>query len=193
MGRNWFILAALVVVCASGAWVSPAWAGATGTTSVSIRPGDGSYHVGDRIAVEVWLEDVSDIYGADVQLSFDPTRLAVLDANASQAGVQVMPRADLLHPDFIVHQQADNTAGTIWYAATQLNPRLPVSGSGPLFSFSMEVLAPGATRVEVMDQMLSSRDGERIEAKPIGARYSIAGPDGIVQRVFSPLVMVSAH
>lgn len=191
--RCWLACVVLIAVGLFGAWSSSAQIRAGGPTFVRVKPADGNYRVGDQFDVEVWVEDVSSLYGADVQLSFDPTRLAVLDANASLPGVQVAPQPDLLVPDFVVRREADNVTGTVWYAATQLNPRPPASGSGPLFSFAFEVLARGTTMLVVQDCTLSTRDGEPISASATGAQFSLVGQDDIYLRLFLPLVMVSVH
>ena len=68
-----------------------------------------------------------------MRAKFDPAVLEVVDANPAQDGVQIVP-GSFLKPDFVVRSLADNAAGTIWYASTQVSPTLPVSGTGVLFS-----------------------------------------------------------
>jgi hypothetical protein len=155
---------------------------------VRVLPAEGHFSVGHDFQVEVWVENVSGLYGADVQLSFDPTLLAVLDANPAQPGVQVMPRADLLAPDLVVRRDADNGAGTVWYAVTQLNPRLPASGSGALFSFTARALAPGRSAVVVTEQTLNTQDGMPMPAEAFGAVYDFSPQQEL--RVLLPLVLV---
>jgi hypothetical protein len=99
--------------------------GAALQTTLSLDPEQGAYHPGDRFTVDVYLADVVDLYGADVQLAFDPALFAVVDANPAIPGVQITARSDLLWPDLAIKREADNSAGTIWYAVTQLNPRPP--------------------------------------------------------------------
>jgi hypothetical protein len=140
---------------------------------VAVYPADGSYAVGTLIDVEVWVEDVVNLYGVDIRLAFDPTRLQVLDANPDLPGVQVQPRDDILSPDFIIRREADNDAGTVWYAVTQINPSPPVSGSGALFSFSFETIGAGTTEVIVTNYQLADPNGMIIPAQPSGAVYEI--------------------
>lgn len=142
---------------------------------VAVYPADGSYEVGALIDVEVWVEDVANLYGVDIRLAFDPTRLQVLDANPDLPGVQVQPRDDILSPDFIIRREADNDAGTVWYAVTQINPSPPASGSGALFSFSFETIGAGITEVIVTNYQLADPNGMIIPAQPSGAVYEIAG------------------
>ena len=154
---------------------------------VRVLPAEGSYRAGQEIAVEVWVEDVANLYGANVHLVFDTTRLRVLDANPSLPGVQVMPRDDLLSSDLVIHREADNEAGTIWYAVTQLNPSEPVSGSGALFSFNFQTLATGLGLVNIQQHTLATRDGDVIPADAEGACYLISGR----QTVLLPLIVVN--
>jgi hypothetical protein len=142
---------------------------------VVVRPPIGSYQVGDTIAVEVWVEDVVDLYGVDVRLAFDASRLQVVDADPGLPGVQVQPRPDFLTPNFVIKREADNEAGVVWYAVTQVNPSPPVSGSGVLFSFTFETIAPGETAVAVTNYQLADQKGLILPAQPRGASYQIGG------------------
>jgi len=159
-------------------------ASAAGETRVRVRPGAGSYQAGQQIAVEVFVEDVADLYGADVQLAFDATRLVVLDANPSKPGVQVQPRDDLLSPDLVLSADADNVAGTVRYVMTQLNPSQPVSGSGVLFSLTLEASAEGPATVAIQQLTLTDRDGIVIPATAQDAAYWV----GTLLKVYLPRV-----
>ena len=160
-------------------------AGAATDTWVRVLPPGGAYFEGDPIAVEVWIEDVVALYGADVRLAFDANRLAVLDANPSLPGVQVVPHDDLLSPDLVIRNEADNQAGTVWYAVTQISPSPPVTGTGVLFSFTFQALYAGEALVEISYERLSTIDGTEIPASSAGAAYLIEGP----YRRFLPLVL----
>jgi hypothetical protein len=142
-------------------------------TWVVVYPTTGSYEVGDTIAVEVWVEDVTNFYGADIRLAFNPNLLQVQDADPNMPGVQVQPRPDILSPDFVIRREADNVAGTVWYAATQVNPTPPASGSGALFSFSFQTIAEGLAEVTVTSYQLADASGTGIPAQASGAVYQI--------------------
>ncbi len=163
-------------------------AGAATDTWVRVLPSSGTYSEGEQIAVEVWIEDVVALYGADVRLAFDAGRLAVLDADPSLPGVQVVPGYDLLSPDLVIRNEADNQAGTVWYAATQINPSPPVTGTGVLFSLTFQTLYAGEAPVEVSYERLSTIDGTEIPASSAGAVYLVEGP----YRRFLPSVL-SGH
>lgn len=163
----------------------------TVTAALRVVPAAGSYLVGETIFVEVWVEDVVDLYAVDIKLAFDAGRLQVQDADPNVAGVQVIPRDDLLSPDLIVRREADNGAGTVWYAVTQLNPQEPVSGSGALFAFTFETVMPGTAAVTVTEMTLSTRDGKIIPANAYGAAYELTGGGGESYKLFLPVVLRS--
>lgn len=162
-------------------------AGAAADTWVRVLPPGGTYTEGEPIAVEILIEDVAALYGADVRLAFDAGRLAVLDANPSLPGVQVVPSDDLLFPDLIIRNEADNEAGIVWYAATQISPRPPVTGTGVLFSCTFQALYAGEAPVEISYARLSTIDGDDIPASTAGAIYLVEGP----YRRFLPLALSS--
>lgn len=147
-------------------------------TLIEIRPASGAYDPGDEIEVQVWVVDVVDLYAADVQLSFDPAELAVIDA-------EVTPVNDLLQPDFVVRELADNQTGLVWYAATQLNPTEPATGSGALFTFTFEVLSDGISDVIISEQILATRNADIIPATLQNARYLLGD---VTFQIFAPII-----
>lgn len=108
---------------------------AQSTTQPTVRPDPAAITAtqGQTVTVNFVVEGIANLYGADVRGQFDPALLEVVDANPAAADVQIQPGA-FLKPDFVVRQVADNAAGTIWYASTQVSPTLPVSGTGALFT-----------------------------------------------------------
>ena len=143
------------------------WAGAqalqpTIDPLVRIAPQTYTGDAGDVVAVEVWVDDVVDLYGADIQIAFTPGALEVLDANPSLPGVQVTVRSDFLQPDLLLHREADNLAGVIWYAAAQMYPTEPVSGSGVLFEFEMRINQDGIYPITFSSTQLAGPGGVEI-------------------------------
>jgi hypothetical protein len=168
-----------VVLLALGMGPALPRAGADGQTVVRVLPPRGTYPLDVDIPVELWVDDVEGLYGVDIQLSFDPSRVAVVEA-------QVVPGYDLLWPDLIVINKVDNNTGTIQYVAVQLNPRPPASGSGALFSFTCHTLSAGSAETSITAADLSDIDGMLIDRTTEDARYWL----GDLQ-IFLPLVMRS--
>lgn len=149
--------------------------GPAAPTLVSVHPASGVIRRGEIVRVEVWVENVSELYGADIQLQFDPLDFRVIDANPGLDGVQIKLRSDLLQAGFVIHKEADNQAGTIWYANSQSNPAPPASGSGALFEFFMIAQGEGASALAISSQQLSDRSGTPIPAEGQGAAYELQG------------------
>lgn len=190
------LLSALLIVLV----IAPltVWA-ADGDQTVEVRLRDtqaagGGALMGEELTVEVWVSNVANLYGADIRLQFDNTRLMVLDADTALPGVQIQPLGDLLAPDFVVRQVANNKLGTIWYAVTQLNPRPAAAGSGPLFSFTVVTTGAGLGQIDVVQQLLITRDLQVIDAATVGAQVDVRADASQTQttpRVRLPVVVVA--
>lgn len=90
--------------------------------------------------VTVRISDVVDLYGGDVLVTFNPALLEVVELRDASDGI-----ADpaLTPPLFTPRKTFDNTAGTVRYAATQLNPTPAFSGSGNLVVIRFRARAEG--------------------------------------------------
>jgi hypothetical protein len=119
-----------------------------------------------QLAVDVIAENVTDMYGAEFRLKYDPTKLAVADVNANQEGVQIAP-GSLLSPDsgFIVANDVNEAEGSIVFAMTLLNPAPPVSGSGPLARVTLNVLQEGSSTIDVERAKLVAFDLQTIPSQ----------------------------
>lgn len=125
-------------------------------------PEQATVGAGQTAAVEVWAENVTDLYGLDMHLSFDPTAVRIVDADPAAEGIQVRP-GDLLQPDLVIRNTADNDRGTLWFALTQINPSPEVSGSGVVCVILFEGLKLGATSpLTVVEATLATRSGQAL-------------------------------
>lgn len=166
--------------------------------STVVRPNPllASAAVGDSLVVTLYVQEVQNLYGADVRLSFDPTVLEVRDDDPSVPGVQIRPLTDFLKPDFVVKAKACNVvdpadpdcavAGRVGYVATQVNPSLPASGSGPLAAVTFKRLQAGGTSLTMDRVELADRDGNAISAATLNGRVVMPGS---LHWCYLPLVM----
>ena len=134
---------------------------AQGSTTILIHEPSSNVNVGDTVTVDIKIESVTDLYGVDVRLSFDPALLEVQDAEPGTTGVQIQKGA-FPAPECVIKNEADNSAGTIWYAVSQMNPTEPVSGAGVVASITFKGLAEGTSSVDFTYHKLVERDGEPI-------------------------------
>ena len=130
--------------------------------TVSVGAGVLSLAPGETLPVSVKIADIQNVYGFEMEFKFDPSVVQVVDADPNAPGVQLLP-GDFLSSDLIVRNSANNAAGAIQYAVTQLNPSVPKSGSGTLFTLNIEAGTAGKSgRIEVVKALFATRDGELI-------------------------------
>jgi len=134
----------------------------------------------ETVQVQVWINTVSDLYGADVRLSFDPSVLEVVDYNPGTPGViELEPGGFLQPPLWTILNSADNVAGTNPVRGVPVEPHPPVNGSGVLFIVRFRART-GATLSPLLFTYtrLSNRDGEEILASSIDGTAATVPPAG---------------
>jgi hypothetical protein len=104
-------------------------------------------------------ENVTNLYGLEVHLKYDPAVLEAQDVKADQEGVQIEPGA-LLSVDngFVVANQVNPAEGKITYAITLLNPAPPVNGNGPVARISFNLLQNTPSTIEIERAQLIAFD-----------------------------------
>lgn len=164
------LLSLLVVLAVAGYVVTgTAFAAPSrqGETLVSIQPAAQTIQVGETTTVDVQIQNVDNLFGIDLRLTFDPSIVNVVDSNPLVPGEQVEPGAFLDISEgkgFVVDNSADNTTGEIAYIATLLSPASPVSGSGTLIRITFEGVAEGTSPVTLESVLLSDAKAEQIPA-----------------------------
>jgi hypothetical protein len=118
---------------------------------------------GEQGVMAIRVESVESLYGAEIHLTFDPAMLEVVDADAAAPGIQVKP-GDLLKDGFAAVNKADNAAGKIDFAATLLNPAMPVSGSGNVATVTFRAKANGSSALKIVSALLASKDAKEIKS-----------------------------
>ena len=121
-------------------------------------------HAGQQLSVSLYVENVSELYGVELQLNFNPAIAHVVDADPGTPGVQIQPLGSFLSPDFVVRRSADNVTGIIQYAATQVSPQPPVSGSGAVAAVTFQAVSNGTFSMPFTDAVLVDIDGTTIPA-----------------------------
>jgi hypothetical protein len=152
----------------AGVWLDPA--------TLDLAPGD----VG---TLDIRVENVARLAGAEVHLAFDPVLLEVVDAEPSAEGTQIA-HGDFLSPDFVAQNDADQRVGTVDYAIACLPADKEVSGSGVLARVTVRALAEGETLVPVNGVLLADSDGQPISVETESGVVVIRRPGP------SPVVLV---
>jgi hypothetical protein len=156
--------------------LAPAGALADSGATIRFSPSSTTAYVGDTVNVDLRLNDVSDLYGAEVHISFDPARLQVLDDDAGSTGIQILPGSMFpkSNPSYIVLNQADNAAGTIDFAITLLAPESPLVGSGTLATVRFAARMEGAAQLDWTSTQLADDLGSPIAHTAMDGQITIS-------------------
>ena len=118
------------------------------------------------------LENAQEVYGIDLRLKYDPAVIEVLDADPAKEGVQAAP-GPFLKPDFVVRNTADNTAGTLQYVITQVNPTSPASGTGVVLAFQVRGRQAGETPISFESVVMADRRGQTLAVTPASGTIKV--------------------
>ena len=130
------------------------------------------------VPVTVRINDVTNLYGADVIVSFDPTILEVVDADGNSGnGIQVENAGMLSGRIFVARNEANNTTGTARYAVTLLNPAPPVTGSGDFIRIYFRAKAAGTSPLHFSYFKLAETGGVEIPSTAVDGSAITTAPN----------------
>jgi hypothetical protein len=150
-----------------------------------LNPASSTTAVGGTRDIMVQLENVANVFGAEIALSFDPTILAVVDADPGTPGVQIFT-GSCPAPDFVLTNEADNSLGTIGYILTQLSPTPPCDG-GKVATIRFVCLTEGIGQVAFTSYVVSDDDYNEIPVFPQGA--SLTCSPSFDHLLYLPLIL----
>ncbi len=115
------------------------------------------------LVVTIQVADVVNLYGADLQLQFDPAQLRVRDENPRLDDIQIAP-GPLLDFDnrFVVKNGVARETGLINFVFTLLSPAPPIRGEGILSTITFEIIERGPYSIEVVKAQLVSSQSEAL-------------------------------
>lgn len=148
-------------------------------TQVIVYPASQSIALGGMATVEIRVQNVTNLYGVDLRLSFDKTKLEVQDANPTAPGIQVAP-GGFLDPfqGFLQNNTADNTAGTVQYVYTLVGSTAPAAtGTGTLISIQFKGIAAGTGNISFTATTLVNSSAAPITHTTTGGSITVvSGP-----------------
>jgi PKD repeat protein len=158
------------------------------TTCALIRlaPTTQTVGVGQTVAVEIRVDGVSNLYGVDLQLSFDYTRVQVVDDDVAAPGIQITP-GPFLPPGsgFIQNNSANNSTGVIRYVFTLQNPAPAVTGSGLLATIHFRGLSTGTANLAFTLGQLVDRYGQQLCSTTQGGSLEVVITTGSINGTVS--------
>lgn len=164
----WPLLALALLV-----WGAPADA-QTGAAVLRVEPESLSLAAGETQTVAIVIQDAAEVYGIDVRAAFDPALIEVVDADPTRQGVQMTAGVFPL-PDFVALNLADNAAGALRYAVTQVNPTPPATGGGVVFSFQVRGRANGVSPLRLVLVEMANRSGELLSVTTDDGAITVTG------------------
>lgn len=158
----------LVAVFMAGLLAAPALVDTSQaqTGIVSVDPPSQEVSEGNTGFVDIRSDGLTNIYGAQFTLSFDPTYLEVVDADAELAGVQIAT-GTCPAPNYMGINLADNTVGTVDYGASQVSPTEPCNGgviaTAEFYCKILNNVEPVTVPITIVESIVSDIDGEALE------------------------------
>jgi hypothetical protein len=141
-----------------------------------------------EVAVDVTAAGVRDVWGAELHLKFDPSKVEVVDAQ-DRPGVQI-EAGDAWNTGgtaWIAVNEVDSTSGTISYVASRLKPSEPLSGNVVLATIRLRLLDGATAENAVWLAQVTLADSK---AQPVDVRFDGVDIRAIpAERVFMPAVM----
>ena len=130
----------------------------------AVPQGNQPFGVGSQFTVPVVVNNVNNLYGAEIHMNFDSNRLEVVDVNTSKAGVNIAP-GNVFDPDnsFVALNNADNSQGAINFAATMMAPAEPFSGTGTIAEVTFRTKAEGTAYISFNQVLLSDPSSQPIQ------------------------------
>jgi hypothetical protein len=170
------LLIGLVFLSPRSGYLQSAVAHSPDAATITFSPSPVTIAGCDSVLVNVMVNDVVNLYGADVQISFDPAVLEVVDANPTKPGVQVLNGGFLVKP-WILYDTANNTTGVIHFVATQINPTPPANGTGILITINFRArTAATSSSLNFTFTQLADREGATIPASATHSTANIVAP-----------------
>lgn len=119
--------------------------------------------VDPTVTVDVVVDNVTNLYGAEFRLKYDPAILSPQDVSDQEDGIQV-DIGNLLSADqvYIVANEVDETQGIITFAVTLLNPAPPINERGSMARVNFNILQDGPATIELEHAKLVAFDLETI-------------------------------
>jgi len=129
-------------------------------------PGFSFLPVGRAADIQVRAMSFPSLYGCEIEIRYDPTALAVEDADPNADGIQVGV-GDVFVGDegFVGLNRVDPVAGVIRFAATLVRPAPAIHGSATLMRVRFTALRPGPTMLRFGSAILVDVDAQTIDAR----------------------------
>ena len=139
-----------------------------------------------EVEIPIDIENVTDLYGIEIELEFDPEFWEFRDADPRREGIQPAI-GTFLDPGMTLFSIIDMEEGRIHLVMSQVNPSVGKSGKGNILVLYATALKTGTTSFEVKKVELSTRDGIGIEVEGVDGEVTIASEAPLVTATSIPV------
>lgn len=140
----------------------------TGSNVLALEPLKTEVLVGDTVVVNLVARDVSDVFGVQLSMDYNPETLMFLEATEgsflSRNGADQTLKLDVLKKnnpglvkDFVLVKLSD--AGT--------------SGSGVIGTFTFQARTAGTAQIALVDVIVADKSAQRISVGTVGTTISV--------------------
>jgi len=179
----------VLLVCLGLAWLAGP-VDARREARILLAPETLALAPGGTAVLEIRVEEIYQLAGAEVHLVFGPSLLEVVDADPVAEGTQI-DHGDFLSPDYVVRNVADPSSGTIDYAIACMPLDKAVSGSGTLARVTFYVLAEGEVEVKIRSALLADVQSEPIPVE-VGPGVIVTSRSGSSLAVWAVTGLIGA-
>jgi hypothetical protein len=153
---------------------TPPEAAQTTEAIIRVQPASQQLNVGAAATIQIWISNVTNLTGVDVELRFNPAVLQVQDADPAAEGIQIQ-HGDFVKPDFVATNNADNVAGVIRYIISQVGTTPPANGEGLLASIPFQAANAGVSDLTFTINKLANNTGVAIPVLPESGQVTVVG------------------
>lgn len=115
--------------------------------------------------INLAIENISPVYGMELELTYSPKELSIFDGNSKKNGIQITSGAFFSEDAYEISNNIDQKQGRIRYAISLLKPQKDVSGSGDLTSIGFKTRTDKASTVEIKTVKFGTQQGKVVTVK----------------------------
>ena len=160
--RVWLLVVLTVLALGTSCAPSSTPSGASSGAAIKIEPSASAVQVNDMVRVSVKVENIANLTAFEIHLSFNAAVLEVVE----------LVDGGFVKADFTVQNIFDNAAGTIDYAAAQIN-RAPANGSGVLLEIVFRAKAGGDSPIRFRTTQAASAGALLADANGMAIQVSL--------------------
>lgn len=170
------LLAALALAGLAPAALTHAAPTRQGGTAVTVSPAQSNLACDATASVDIRITNVTNLFGVDIKIAYDPNVVSVVDADPNAAGLTITP-GDLPEvaggAGLIQVNSVDEGAGIIGYAAIRLNPAPAQSGSGVIANITFKGKAAGTSDISLESVTLADDTARPIPADLTSGKITV--------------------